>query len=859
MTQNDSQSGQAPGDTGKKKRRIGLVLSGYAPAMTLASGAMLGFMEKGIEFDVISTSGSGALVALLFLAPAGNDPKRALEELPNLYMSDLTHAMAPLNLRLGTKNSPFAKRMYELGKLLPRFDIAPGDPAVMQRLFNDWMDWAVNAMTPTFEYSASGLLSHSPRLREMIDFRKLRDASPRFYMSAFDLAAKKVEIFDKNTTDYDAFCASQSTSLFYPPHRVLSGDHCSGNLFISAISHDATGLQAIWLNEVSKPGKPSTLDMVLALDPIANAVWREPTGIVDAFHLMLANPIAALKQVTLGLYAGIDQTLEEMKSRKLPRLYRIPIELDKPYYPRTEILKWTHSNAVALQKIGRRAATEFADVLLSGDKKKLEEHRFWHVAANNSGWDVLDMLRDAVVELKAKPTKMRRDAKGTDAKRMDARGTDARGTDARGTDANWWSRESGLGVLIGGGAPNVHLSAGALCAFYEKEISFDAVSASGAGSLPGLLYAAPAKANSQADALKALVNLNIADEIERLIPMNFKVFFKSGPFTEPAWRLGQALPRFPIHAEERYTNHLYRLYNDTLDLLITMMTPTTLNPFSTGMCTRVGMLHDVIDWKGLKSYPKQFYLNAFDLETQRMDTFGKDDLDEKRYWAALAMPWLFAPAKIGDKTYTEGASHDPSGLGTLLRRHLGASAPGKPLKAIYALETVGSELWANPETLYDAIQITIMEPIVSLAEIIQATYGFFEFIVNRDKKEPVVPKLYRVPFPVPDWQTDNILRWNYSNALTLWHAGHSATRDFIKERDEAERNRELIKKRNKAKLKREFDEKRDGPELNPDKALEGFESKYRYYLSVQEKPRVKDMLNVFEDIFKHYVGGKEPQ
>jgi hypothetical protein len=37
--------------------------------MTLMSGAMLGFMDKGIEFDAISTSGPGALVGLLAIAP----------------------------------------------------------------------------------------------------------------------------------------------------------------------------------------------------------------------------------------------------------------------------------------------------------------------------------------------------------------------------------------------------------------------------------------------------------------------------------------------------------------------------------------------------------------------------------------------------------------------------------------------------------------------------------------------------------------------------------------------------------------------------------------------------------------------
>jgi hypothetical protein len=51
-----SRSGGHFTSAGTSKRRIGIVLSGYAPAMTLMSGAMLGFMDKGIEFDAISTS-----------------------------------------------------------------------------------------------------------------------------------------------------------------------------------------------------------------------------------------------------------------------------------------------------------------------------------------------------------------------------------------------------------------------------------------------------------------------------------------------------------------------------------------------------------------------------------------------------------------------------------------------------------------------------------------------------------------------------------------------------------------------------------------------------------------------------------
>ena len=59
--------------------------------------------------------------------------------------------------------------------------------------------------------------------------------------------------------------------------------------------------------------------------------------------------------------------------KALPPLYRIPVPLGN--YPPASLSKWSHSNAIALQDIGRRAAADFADVL-AGPADKLEEHRF---------------------------------------------------------------------------------------------------------------------------------------------------------------------------------------------------------------------------------------------------------------------------------------------------------------------------------------------------------------------------------------------------------------------------------------------------------------------------------------------------
>ena len=46
--------------------------------MALMAGALAGFEEKGITFDVVSASGAGALAGLLWLAPKAAAPADAL-------------------------------------------------------------------------------------------------------------------------------------------------------------------------------------------------------------------------------------------------------------------------------------------------------------------------------------------------------------------------------------------------------------------------------------------------------------------------------------------------------------------------------------------------------------------------------------------------------------------------------------------------------------------------------------------------------------------------------------------------------------------------------------------------------------
>jgi NTE family protein len=790
---------------GSNTKRIGLVLSGYGPTIALSCGAMLAFMDKKIKFHVISTSGPEALIALLALAPKRKSAKEALEELPNLYVSDLAYTLFPMNFRLLARNSEFLGQVNQVRKAVPHFNIPPDEPAFFKRLVNDWIDLSIMALTPSFQWASAGLASHNPMIEDLIDFSKLRGmADPRLYISTFDLNNKKVKIFDRSNINADVYYASQSTTLLHAPRRVVSDDGSGGEEFVSGLTHDAAGLQAIWLKE-------SGLEMVVTLDTMSSAFWREPTNIRDAFQLMMTNPYVALERIGEALYARTDLGVKQFAKppSTLPPLYRVefPMEGHSP----EDMLKWSHSNAVALKNIGYRKASEFADVLL-GKSGNLDDWRYWGAAKGGRDEDVKPML-DALFDRLKNAKDRKNGKKPEETQKLEEANTGQAKTASQARpvpvgEPAWWYEPSRLGILVGGGAPNMHLSAGALCAFYEKKISFDVIGASGAGALPGLLYAAPAK-GSRVEALQESVNLNITNQIEALMPFNYKVFFKQGPFSEIAWRAGQKLPRFSMSAKERFSNDLKRLYNDALDLMITMLTPTTLNYFSKGMCSRVSMLDNIVAWDKLRDYPKEFYLNAFNLSTQKLEAFSQKDLTEERFWAALAMPWLFDPARVDGKLYTEGASHDPSGL-----EALGLIARGSvgKLEKIIALETVGADLWTNPETIYEGLLMSIMEPIVSLAEIVLTTYGWFEFQAN-ELHPGSLPELYRLPFSLPDWETNNVLSWSYSNALTLWRVGHVEAVNFISS---------LCGDSGSKPLK-----------------------EYRYYPSVKDYPRVQDTVALF--------------
>jgi len=358
-----------------------------------------------------------------------------------------------------------------------------------------------------------------------------------------------------------------------------------------------------------------------------------------------------------------------------------------------------------------------------------------------------------------------------------------------GTDSRSKNEHVPTAVLLSGGAPTMHFIAGAMHMFYSCGVTFDVIASSGAGALPGLLYAAP-KSKKPLEALRGTVELNVEDLIYDHLPMNFKVFQKAGPLTEAMWKWTKRVPPLTVFNDGHKDESIGRLYGDCVQLLGALATPSSLNWFSKSMCSRIeSFLDDVVDWDNLANYPGEFCLNTFNLDRDRLEVIGKRRISASSFFAALAMCWLYPPTLYNNHKYTEGASHDPSAIEALwnnpvTKDYFEEGSGKRPIERIIAVETVRCDMWRDPRGLYDSLNLTIMDPLVTLTEQMLSLYGRLEYELNRayecseGRFGMQLPKLYSVPFSVPSWAEPRAMDWNRSTGKLLWDTGQASARDL---------------------------------------------------------------------------------
>jgi len=370
-----------------------------------------------------------------------------------------------------------------------------------------------------------------------------------------------------------------------------------------------------------------------------------------------------------------------------------------------------------------------------------------------------------------------------------------------------------IALVLGGGAPNLTLMAGAVAALDDAGVEFDVVSTSGAGMLIGLLYAAP-KGRDRTAALENTVNMGVHDAIYRLFPVNFKVFHKPGVLAQAYTRFWQtaannreaiegpvrdfrdqwlkmlsASPLFAPWAEawkqflgnfsspDNKSGDTQRFFDDWAALMLATFCPTDLSAASQGMCQPAPFVEEAVDFSKLKEFKGDFYMSAYCIETGKMQIFEKEEITIEQFQAALAFPLIYAPFKMNGKTYLEGAAKDTLNFKGLLDKRKGRRPV---INTIVVLDVLGmKELIAEPRSLYDAWVKSIIVPLTAIAE---DDIKLFEQLhlkkpENRRKyfggKTPKVVKIdFQKQISHNNWP--NVLDWSYGNLSALYKAGYRA-------------------------------------------------------------------------------------
>jgi hypothetical protein len=351
---------------------------------------------------------------------------------------------------------------------------------------------------------------------------------------------------------------------------------------------------------------------------------------------------------------------------------------------------------------------------------------------------------------------------------------------------------------LGGGAPTLTLQSGGLAALLDKEVKFDAISTAGAGMLVGLLYAAP-KGTSPRQALENTRDMGVHDSIYDLFPVNFKVFHKPGSLADAYRRALQALPRL-VPGQDAAS----RLFADWMALMFAAWCPSDLTEKSLGLCDHAPWVDELVDFDKLKSFPGEFYMNAYCIEDQEMAIFTKEQITPDHFRAALAFPFVYPPFKFNGKTYIEGSAIDTLCFEGLLkyreerlrREKAGVTGTQKlavlePLRNVVVFDVLSSrKLIREPRSLYDAWVQSIMIPLV---EIAKDDIRLFEQVHNQhwSDEQPKL-NLLRITFEIPDEHWPYVLDWSYSNLSKLYDIGYAAGLKFYDENEEVLRAAALM-------------------------------------------------------------------
>jgi len=397
-----------PPVTGSK---VALVLGAGAPHSPLMAGALYALYQQFQQFpgerraqifDIIYTSGAGALIGLLLAAPKNKKPDEALRSIIDFGISDAIYSLLPVNYKTFQKPGPFTRPIHQLAQLfkIGEFPIRPlenpqsplgnwfnsvvgagqawrdvGDRG-LTRLYNDLIDLWAAAITPTtLTFWSEGVCDPLPFLEDLVDFEELNRIPHDFYLNYFVpaeavVAAEKARgrkpgapeskasgtgaamaLFDKGRIRPEHVRAAFAYPFIYTPVKIdgklaFEGANWEPISFGNLLSRRPRGINIAEVRTVV------LVDIVSNLEPF---LLREPRNLLDAYGLSIIWPVVANATRELRRLEGELQGAIHPVHRFA--LKKIVFEIDKE--SGANILDWSHSNMSRMFKIGVRAGEKF--------------------------------------------------------------------------------------------------------------------------------------------------------------------------------------------------------------------------------------------------------------------------------------------------------------------------------------------------------------------------------------------------------------------------------------------------------------------------------------------------------------------
>lgn len=332
-------------------------------------------------------------------------------------------------------------------------------------------------------------------------------------------------------------------------------------------------------------------------------------------------------------------------------------------------------------------------------------------------------------------------------------------------------------LLIGGGAPNSTLIAGALVAFLEKNIEFDVISTAGAGALMGLLYAAP-KNGDPAKALRQWAQVGVSDAIYNAFPVNYKVFMKPGSAAEHYrnWLISNPFTA-PFYDPDSPFGSGY--YSDLVKLGLATLSPSDLGPESLGMSAHLPFAEQVIDFDAIAKLKPAFYINAYNLNQEKMTIWNKHEITPDHIKAAFSFPMIYPPYNVDGDDYIEGAAIDTINFKAIVNDDLAHPGLHRDVETLVIFDILGADkLIRKPRNLYDAWVQSIITPLV---EIAKDDIGLFEYkhnidpVTHQPKRKLLKVDLMR-GIPADHWP--EVMDWSNTNLELLFEVGYKAGLEF---------------------------------------------------------------------------------